>query len=76
MIEVFKTNVTDPTSAARILTLIKVNHPHYVANFDLDDCDCILRIESLTQGIDANAIVRLLRNAGFNAAILEDIVLA
>ena len=72
MIEVFKTNVTDPMSATRLLTLIRVNHPEYLANFDLHDCDRVLRIVSKTGYIDVNAIISLLRNAGFNAAVLED----
>lgn len=74
MIEVFKTNVSDHDSAARILSLIKEDYPEYLANFDLHDCDHVLRIQTTTERVHAHAIISLLRIAGFNASILEDIV--
>jgi LPS O-antigen subunit length determinant protein (WzzB/FepE family) len=45
MVEVFKTNVKQVDEAERIVKHLKVNFPTYKANFDLSDCDNILRVE-------------------------------
>ena len=38
-------------------------------NFDLDDCDKVLRIEAA--GLNPGSVERLLHNAGFNCQELE-----
>jgi hypothetical protein len=45
MVEVFKTNVQQVDEAERIIQDLKVNFPNYKTNFDLSDCDNILRVE-------------------------------
>lgn len=45
MIEVFKTNVQNEYQAATILDMLSGYYPLYRINFDLDDCDRILRVE-------------------------------
>lgn len=42
------------------------------ANFDLDDCDKILRVESVTGDVDSSFLINLLNLFGFNAEILRD----
>jgi len=72
MVEVFKTNVSDRTQAMVLLHHIHKNNIHYKANFDLEDCDRILRVKSLQMGVDAHAIISLLNTFGFSAEVLDD----
>lgn len=43
---------------------------YYRANFDLDDCDKILRVESVTDYVDSAFLIHLLDSFGFFATIL------
>ena len=45
MVEVFKTNVTRMGKAKILIQTIKKHFPNYKTNFDLSDCDKILRVE-------------------------------
>lgn len=72
MIEVFKTNVTDPCDAARLIVEITKIFSYYSVNFDLEDCDRIMRVKSPNMTIDSENIIALLNNHGFYAGILED----
>jgi hypothetical protein len=70
MIEVFSTNVTDPNHAAMLLDRIHEEFAHYQANFDLSDCDNILRVVSVAGLVDASTLINLLHRHGFQAAVL------
>lgn len=72
MIEVFKTNVNDPSDARRLVERIHATFPRHKANFDLQDCDKILRIETDERVIESTKIVALLHGDGFYAEILSD----
>jgi hypothetical protein len=71
MVEVFKTNVTNTCQARALVGMIQDRFDGYKVNFDLEDCDHILRIES-TRTIEADQIVTLLRDAGVTAETLPD----
>lgn len=45
MVEVFKTNVEDKDLAEMIIKILSRELPECRINFDLDDCDRILRVE-------------------------------
>ena len=45
MVEVFKTNVEDTGQAEMFIDILSDKLPGCRINFDLDDCDRILRIE-------------------------------
>jgi hypothetical protein len=45
MVEVFKTNVESAGESKAIIRQLHTHFPNYKINFDLDDCDRILRIE-------------------------------
>ncbi|WP_228012007.1 hypothetical protein [Flavobacterium hungaricum] len=47
MVEVFKTNVQKETDTNYIIAVIKRQFPMYKVNFDLEDCDKILRVEGV-----------------------------
>lgn len=70
-VEVFKTNVETEEQAERLAHLIHENFPEYSVNFDLDDCDRILRVKA-SGLIRESSLVTLLHTSGFDAAILVD----
>ncbi|MES2653265.1 MAG: hypothetical protein V4663_16110 [Bacteroidota bacterium] len=72
MVEVFKTNVIDTKDAQKIIDQIHEDFNHYQANFALDDCDKILRINCLDGFIAAAEIIAIVDLHGFNASILPD----
>ncbi len=72
MIEVFKTNVQTHTQAAELLGHIHRNFTGYKANFDLDDCDRILRVKADPGPVQAYQLVELLEAAGFEVSVLPD----
>ena len=45
MIEVFKTNVQHSEQTKLLLKILLQQFPQHKINFDLDDCDKILRVE-------------------------------
>jgi len=74
MVEVFKTNVEHRVHAIMLIEQIRKVFPEYKANFDLDDCDRILRVTSTTGSVEACELIRLLEEQGFEAEVLPDIV--
>lgn len=70
MVEVFKTNITNTEDAQRILSILQNSFPHYKVNFDLEDCDKILRVKSPDHNLRPERIVNTLHQQGFEAAIL------
>lgn len=72
MIEVFKTDVTTSEAAQRLILQIHENFKDYQANFDLEDCDHILRIQCHNGLVCALSIIELFKRNGFEAAVLPD----
>lgn len=72
MIEIFKTNVTDKAMALRLIEHIHNTFQGYKANFDLLDCDNILRIQSSTGFIHCNVLIKFLKEFGCIAEIVPD----
>lgn len=70
MIEVFKTNVYERGHANMLIDHIHKTFTDYKANFDLWDCDKILRIECRTGLIIPNPIIDLVKKFGFHAEVL------
>jgi hypothetical protein len=71
MVEVFKTNVTSTHQARALVNEIQYHFRDYKVNFDLDDCDHILRIESLGI-IEPHPVIAFLKNTGVYAEVLTD----
>jgi len=72
MVEVFKTNVKDCDHACWIIDRIHKEFANYKANFDLEDCDNILRIKCTESLIESQSIIKLLQGLGFYAEVLQD----
>ncbi|MFA6403269.1 MAG: hypothetical protein WCX31_16845 [Salinivirgaceae bacterium] len=68
MIEVFKTNVEQPEQSEFLINQIRCHVPGGKINFDLEDCDKILRIEA--ERISNETIIGLLNQNGFLAEVL------
>ena len=71
MIEVFKTNVHNRHDASILIEQIQRTF-NYQANFDLDDCDRILRVRCATGTVQSALLIDLLKVLGFDAEILPD----
>lgn len=71
MVEVFKTNVEDKGHATLLVGEIQNAFPTYLVNFDLEDCDRILRVRANRQ-VDAEAVIALLGTLGYQAEVLPD----
>ncbi len=72
MVEVFKTNVDRQQDAAGLLQRLNELFPDYRINFDMDDCDRILRVQSSDDTVYAEQIIDTVREAGFACSILEE----
>jgi hypothetical protein len=72
MVEVFKTNVTAVADADMLIAELHKAFPFYKVNFDLDDCDHILRVKSMSAYINPFPIILLLKAFGFEATALPD----
>ena len=69
MVEVFKTNITDSHLARLLVHEISRNFTGYTANFDLGDCDRILRVKSVGT-IESAQLISLLNSHGCYAEVL------
>jgi hypothetical protein len=69
MVEVFKTNVQEETHAVELIHLLLHHFPGTSINFDLEDCDKILRVKG--QSYDSKRIILLLNQQGFTCNILD-----
>ncbi|MDB5136840.1 MAG: hypothetical protein JWP37_3443 [Mucilaginibacter sp.] len=68
MVEVFKTNVRRRGQAILLLNILSRQFPLLRINFDLDDCDKILRVEG--EDISQEKIAELVTENGYNCEIL------
>jgi hypothetical protein len=69
MVEVFKTDVKKADQARRMLRLLLANNPVCRINFDLEDCDKVLRVEG--REFCPNRVMELLRLNGHRCEVLE-----
>ena len=60
-IEVFKTNVKRRKDAQRLASELHSRFPKYKINFDMDDCDKILRVETKGEMVNAKEIMKVMK---------------
>lgn len=70
MIEVYKTNVQTRQQANKIMGLLQHNFSKARINFDLQDCDKVLRLEGIKSG-DKIKVINDLICLGFKCEILN-----
>jgi hypothetical protein len=68
-VEVFKTNVQNEVDAERLIQKISQFFPTLRINFDLDDCDRILRVQDTT--ICNESISKIVSSHGYDVEILD-----
>ncbi|WP_114939309.1 hypothetical protein [Mucilaginibacter endophyticus] len=69
-VEVFKTNVQNPAAAAMLVALLQKRIINSHVNFDLDDCDKVLRIEGTD--VSHQLVIELLKKHGYLCELLND----
>jgi hypothetical protein len=69
MIEVFKTNVQEFSEAQKLVALLLRHFPNSKINFDLDDCDKVLRVEGSNLRIEK--VMTLVTEKGFVCKVLD-----
>jgi tRNA G26 N,N-dimethylase Trm1 len=69
IIEVFRTNVETANDATNIVKMLLGHFPGSRINFDLQDCDKILRVEG--KDFSSDKVIALLKENGFHCSILE-----
>lgn len=69
MVEVFKTNVQESEQGKMLLDALTEAFPLASMNFDLSDCDKVLRVEG--NNIEASRIMGLLKENGFACEVLD-----
>ena len=74
MVEVFKTNVRDREQADMLLEQLRKTFSSYAVNFDLEDCDRILRVQTVNEEIAHAVLIGFLGVMGCKAEVLEDTV--
>lgn len=68
-VEIFKTNVERESQAAQLNEVLTLHFPGNKINFDLEDCDKILRIEG--SFIDTDHVLHIVQNQGFICDIIQ-----
>lgn len=73
MVWVFKTTVKNKTQVKKVAPMLNgLLLPAAKWNFDLSDCDKVLRIESLSKTIDESIIIQIFENVGQSIEVLPD----
>ena len=72
MVEVFRTNVTSHVQANLLIDHMRDAFKDYEVNFDLEDCDNILRVEYQDGVVDSAHLVVFLKALGCMAEVLPD----
>ncbi len=69
MVEAFKTNVQKKEQSKMLLSILSEAFPSFKINFDLSDCDKVLRVEG--DNMEALRIMILVKEYGFTCEILD-----
>jgi hypothetical protein len=64
MVEIFRTNVVKENVAEQLISMLHAHLPDHHFNFDLEDCDRILRVETLLKPVKVSAILKLMISKG------------
>jgi hypothetical protein len=71
-VEIFRTNVKGKRAAKMILKALHVTFPEYHFNFDLEDCDRILRVESSGAFFETAKIIQMVKGYNMSISLFED----
>ena len=68
IVEVFKTNVEEVELSELLIRQLADQFPDSLINFDMEDCDKILRVEART--ITPEKIIQILNSNGYSCEVL------
>lgn len=71
IVEVFKTDISDETTANLILSDLSALMPSHHFNFDLEDRDRILRVEVARGTVQVDQIIRIVKSWNKKVEVLE-----
>ena len=71
IVEVFKTNINRRSQANKLLEAIHKTFHNHKANFDLEDCDRILRVQCDEGILCTKTLTAFLSDMGCKAEILQ-----
>jgi len=69
MVEVFKTDVQKKAQSKMLLSILSEAFPLFKINFDLSDCDKVLRVEG--NNLEVPRIMILVKKNGFKCEVLD-----
>jgi len=72
VVEIFKTNVEDANKASHIVNKLRQQFPTCRFNFDLADCDRILRAESYNGTIDTEGVIEIAKKYSLEINLIEE----
>ncbi len=72
MVEIFKTNVKSKRLAGKVLKSLQSHLPAFHFNFDLDDCDRILRVQTNGCPVECIKIIQIVKGHEIDISLLED----
>jgi hypothetical protein len=68
IVEVFKTNVNEIETSEQLIQQVLNHYPHSRVNFDMEDCDRILRVEA--DMVVPEKIIEILTANGYLCEVL------
>jgi hypothetical protein len=68
IVEVFKTNVAEVELSELLIQQLEDQFPDSLINFDMEDCDKILRVEAST--VAPEKIIQILNSNGYSCEVL------
>ncbi|OSZ73778.1 hypothetical protein CAP36_17390 [Chitinophagaceae bacterium IBVUCB2] len=69
MVEIFKTDVQKKSQSKMLNCILSEAFPSFKINFDLSDCDKVLRVEG--ENVTAQRIMILVKQQGFTCEVLD-----
>jgi hypothetical protein len=69
MVEVFRTNVQKKAQSKKLICILSKAYPSFKINFDLSDCDKVLRVEG--ENMEASIIMIFVKEHGFTCEVLD-----
>jgi hypothetical protein len=69
IVEVFKTNVWEDELAKHLIVKLLDHFPQHKINFDLQDCDKILRVEG--EQVSSKRVIEVINTNGYECEVLQ-----
>lgn len=69
-VEIFKTNIDSKEKAEEVLDYLSGSFPSYQINFDLEDCDNVLRV--VGNEICVEKILHAMTKIGYHCELITD----